>query len=87
MLAERVVEWTKEWKEQGLEQGRQQGMQEGIQQGMQQGEAAILKRLLTIRFGRLPQSTHDCLDQASIEELERWSEQLLSATNLDEVFN
>ena len=70
----------------GIEKGLQQGMQQGMQQGIRQGEAAILRRMLARRFGALPDSVLARLSNASSDELEAWSLNLLDAASLDEVF-
>ena len=76
--------------EKGLQQGRQEGRQEGLQEGRQegilQGEAALLRRLLVRRFGALPSWAEQRLEQANLEELERWAERVLEAQKLAEVF-
>ena len=74
MLAERVKEWTKDWRE------------DGFKAGLKQGEQLLIMRLLEKRFGKLPQSAEQKLQQASPEELEVWGERLLDAKNLDDVF-
>lgn len=53
MLEQRVVEWTHKWK------------QEGIQQGVLKARKDILRRALEVRFGAVPGSVTD-----AIEELE-----------------
>ena len=63
-----------------------EGRQEGMQQGMQQGELNILLRMLVRRFGPLDAATRQCLQQATSEELERWSDNILDANTLEEVF-
>jgi len=70
----------------GLQQGIQQGMQQGMQQGVQQGEIAVLKRLLHRRFGELPEEVELRLHKATLEQLEVWTDRVLDAQNLDEVF-
>ena len=82
MLAERVTEWTEEWKRQGLEQGLQQGRVEG----RQEGEAAILIRLLTLRFGPLDESSLRQIHQADADTLLQWGERVLTAVTLEDVF-
>ncbi len=86
MLAERVTEWTEEWKRQGLEQGRLEGRQEGQLEGRQEGEAAILIRLLTLRFGPLDESSLLRIRQADAETLLQWGERVLTAVVLEDVF-
>ena len=82
MLAERVKEWTKEWKEEGLKQGIEQGMQQGMQQGTRQ----VLIRQLSKKFGSLSPDLEFRLQQASEEELLEWSERILTADSLADIF-
>ena len=77
MLAERVKEWTKEWKEEGLQQGLQQGMQTVRQ---------VLLRQLTQKFGSLPTEVEEKLQQADEEQLLEWSDRILSAESLGDIF-
>jgi len=73
--------------QQGVQQGLQQGLQQGVRQGMQQGEALILRKLLEKRFGTIPKSIQNKIDQADAEMLLRWSERLLSCKTLEEIFH
>lgn len=73
--------------ERGMEQGILQGIQQGVQKGMQQGEQAILLRQLTRRFGTLPESTQAQIKQADTQQLEQWSDLVLTAATLDDIFN
>ena len=82
MLAERVKKWTEEWRQQGLARG----IEQGIARGIPQGEAQILRRLLTRRFGALPELAEAKLSQASNETLELWADRILDAATLEEVF-
>jgi predicted transposase YdaD len=72
--------------EKGLERGLEQGLEEGVTKGIRQGEAQMLLRLLTLRFGVLPQSAHAQVESADADTLLRWSERVLTASTLDEVF-
>jgi hypothetical protein len=74
------------WKAQALAEGMQQGMLQGVLQGVLQGEGAMLMRLLTRRFGVLPEWVKPRLDQASTALLEAWGDRVLDAKSLDEVF-
>jgi hypothetical protein len=58
----------------------------GIAKGIQQGEVIMLKRLLTRRFGPLPEWAEQRLEQASPQELEGWAERVLEAPRLEDVF-
>lgn len=66
--------------------GMQQGMQQGIQHGMQQEAANMLLRQLTRRFGAPDAGTEARLRSAPREQLERWADNILDATTLEEVF-
>lgn len=74
MLAERVTEWTEEWKRQGRQEGRQEG------------EAALLLRLLELRFGPLDETSGARVRRADAETLLKWGERVLTVTSLDDVF-
>jgi len=67
--------------------GIEQGVQQGVQQGIQQGEVKLLKRLLKLRFGQLPEWVEKRLLQASEEELQTWADKMLKAQQLDDVFD
>ena len=91
MLADRVETWFEQWKQQGLaegrELGRELGREEGREEGREQGSQLVLQRLLTRRFGPLDDSTLQRLQQAGIQELECWTDNILDAKTLDEVFD
>jgi len=72
--------------QEGLQAGLQQGIQQGMQQGMQQGEIAVMKRLLHRRFGELPEEVELRLHKATPEQLEVWTDRVLDAQTLAEVF-
>jgi flagellar biosynthesis/type III secretory pathway protein FliH len=101
-LAERFKLWEQEVAQKALQQGLQQGLQKGLQQGAQkgrlegrleglqqgklEGEALVVQRLLTRRFGPLPEWVQARLRSASSEELETWADRVLDATRLEDVF-
>jgi predicted transposase/invertase (TIGR01784 family) len=64
----------------------QAARQEGRQEGQQQGRAAVLARLLQLKFGPLSESTQQRLDQADEARLDVWTERILSAQSVDDVF-
>ena len=78
MLATRIKQWERELIEKGRE--------EGIEKGVLTGEAAILRRLLHLRFGPLPAWVDDKIGQVQRAQLEQWSERVLDAATLDAVF-
>jgi len=69
------------------QEGMQQGMRQGMQQGMQRGEARILLRQMKMKFGQIPTPARDRVEAADADTLLEWSERLLAASNLDEVFH
>ncbi|MGZ8216843.1 Rpn family recombination-promoting nuclease/putative transposase [Methylomagnum sp.] len=91
MLSERVKEWTEQWKRdgmaEGLAEGRAEGLAKGLEKGRLEGEAALLQRLLTRRFGPLPESARQRLATADAETLLDWGERVLEARTLDEIWD
>jgi hypothetical protein len=71
---------------QSMEKGLERGLEQGVKKGIRQGEAQMLLRQLPLRFGVLPQSAHAQLESADADTLLRWSERVLTASTLDEVF-
>ena len=71
----------------GIEKGLQQGLQQGRQEGRQEEAVVLLQRLLTHRFGRLPDAVCARLTSASIEQLETWMFNVLDAESLDDFFD
>jgi len=70
----------------GKNEGLLEGRQEGEQKGRQEGEQKLVMRLLEKRFGKLPTSVKNRLENASPAELDRWSVQLLNANSLEDIF-
>jgi hypothetical protein len=58
---------------------------EGRVEGRVEGVASVLVRLLTRKFGPLPESAQVAIRAASLEQLEAWTDRVLGATSLDEV--
>ncbi|SHI27121.1 DUF4351 domain-containing protein [Pollutimonas bauzanensis] len=57
------------------------------QEGQQEGVANMLERQMTRKFGSLPESVRQRLRQASAEQLEAWSLNVLDAAHLEDVFD
>ena len=62
------------------------GVEKGLQQGLQQGEALALQRLFAKRFGAISSEITARVAAAPLEEIERWFDQAIEATQLDDVF-
>jgi hypothetical protein len=71
MLAERLIEWTEGFK----------------QEGYRAGEAAVVCRQLARRFGPVSAEVRSRVMQGTSAQLEQWSDRLLDAASLDEVFS
>ena len=64
----------------------QRAREEGERVGHAAGERAVLGRLLRRRFGPLPSEAAERIDGASTADLEAWTENVLDAKALDDVF-
>jgi hypothetical protein len=78
MLEKRVLEWNEELRE--------EGRQEGLREGVQKGEAALLIRLLKLKFGPLDEDTQNRVLSAEPERLLEWGERILTARRLADIF-
>jgi len=90
MLAERVKEWTREWEQKGLEKGIEKGLEKGLEKGErvgeQKGSAMMLIHQLRQKFGELDEQTLSSVNSADAKQLLVWSERILSANSIEEVF-
>ncbi len=77
---------AQEWKDMHHQAGLREGLQQGLEQGSTNEARNILRRLLVRRFGAVPQELESQLDAAPLEQLEDWTERLLDARSLAEVF-
>ncbi len=73
----KILEETVDWEE-ALEASRTEGVH--------LGEASVLRRLMERRWGDLPAWAGERLGKASREELESWTDRVLEAEGLEEVF-
>jgi hypothetical protein len=74
-----------EGRQEGKQEGRQEGKLEGKQEGRQQGEAEMLLRLLTLKFGSLPEEVVEKVRSADGDTLLAWGERVLAAATLKAV--
>lgn len=84
------MEWISPLEESFMEKGRQKGLKQGLERGLERGReegaAQLLERQLTQRFGPLPQVVKKRLAKASLEQLGNWSDAVLTAQSLKQVF-
>ncbi len=63
----------------------QKGVDRGLVEGRREGRRDVFARQLKLRFGELPASALKTLDAATIEELDRMTDQILTAPTLADV--
>lgn len=80
-----VAESMRKGEQQGLERGLKLGLQQGLQRGEQQGESTLILRILTRRFGVLPNGLVERVRQLGTIQLESLGEALLDFEQLSEV--
>ena len=87
-FAQSVIENTNQkWAQMVLQKGRKEGRKEGRKDGRKEGEVHIFRRLLQGKFGaNLPAHLEEKLKGASLEEIETWTDRLLNAQSLEDVF-
>jgi len=67
------------------EEGRQEGRQEGLIEGERKGEAALLLRLMALKFGPVSASVEERIRQADAATLLGWGGRGLTASAPDDV--
>ena len=90
MLEETVEGWTREWEAQGYRKGLETGRRAGLEAGLETGRGEtrnLFLRLLETRFGAPSDEIRERVAGAEIEEIERWSERLFDADDLDSLFS
>ena len=75
-----------EGEQKGRQEGRLEGEQKGRQEGRQEGKQSLLQKLLTNRFGPLPEAVLEQIRSASTEQIDTWADHVFDASSLDEVF-
>jgi len=90
MLEETVREWEKKVQKKARQEGRQEGRREGRKKGRREGVIEgmqrVLLRLMSLRFGDLPQDVRRQVAQlTSVQELEDMTRRVLGAKSLREV--
>ena len=73
-----LAENRQHWAEREREEGRKEGQKAGVE--------GTLRKLITLKFGEIPESASKRLEQATDEQLDSWVEQILTANSLDDLF-
>jgi len=77
--------FRQEGKEEGIKQGIEKGIEKGIQQGERRKSLNYAIKLLTKKFGKLPEEYKEKLNNADIEILDLIIEEIFSLESLDDV--
>jgi predicted transposase YdaD len=80
--AEEEIVSVADWLE---ERGRLKGLDQGRLEGRLEGQRSTLLKLLRVRFGALPEAEVARVHAADAEQLERWTERVVTAATLAEV--
>lgn len=85
-LGAEIMTLGQAFTERGRTIGLKIGFEQGMAQGINQGEAAVLLRQLKHRFNEVPENYLKKIQQADAETLLLWSEKLLDAKTVEEIF-
>jgi hypothetical protein len=83
---ERKMELITPLEQSFVDKGWQKGLEKGREEGCRAGAAELLARQLAQRFGQLPKTVEKKLNKATMEQLETWSDAMLTAQSLKQVF-
>ena len=81
--AERLIQ---QGEAKGVAKGRVEGEAKGRVEGETQGRAEMLRKLVTLKFGPLSAEMEKSISSATIADLDRWSERVLSAQRPEDIF-
>jgi len=68
------------------EQLRAEGREEGREEGAVLGQRDLLHRMVVGRFGVLPEPLAARLASATLEQIDRWANRLVTAATVDAIF-
>ncbi|GAB0057898.1 Recombination-promoting nuclease RpnE [Candidatus Magnetaquicoccaceae bacterium FCR-1] len=87
IFAREIIEQHKHtWLQDGEQRGRQEGFLDGEKKGRQEEAASMLLKLMRRKFGQTPDWVTEKVRSADLELLGVWSENVLFANSVDEVF-
>lgn len=89
MLVEGVgpepVETMMSWARQLREEGREEGREQGLRAGKEEAARSLLSRMITLRFGSVPDPVAQSIEQASLEQVEAWTDRILVAESAEDI--
>lgn len=81
-----LEESAKRWSRQLLQKGRQEGKQQGRQEGMIDGTREMLLQQIKLRFGRVPRTVRQRIDEiSSVRELRALGRKVVLAETLQDL--
>ncbi len=83
---EAIMGFTRMYFEEGKKEGEKKGEQRGEQRGEKKGVMLTINRLLSLRFKTVPVWAGELLKKAEQRELEQWTDRILDAKTIEEVF-
>lgn len=72
--------------EKGIEKGMVQGIEKGIEKGTRDGSEKMLMHLLKAKFGSSSHAYEEKIQNADNEQLLKWSEQILTVSDINKLF-
>jgi predicted transposase YdaD len=81
-----MLTYAQKLEKKGFDKGIEKGREQGLEKGLEQGQRALLRRQFERRFGTLPGHVEQRIEQASSDEIDRWSTRILDARSLDDIF-
>ena len=72
-------------RKEGYLEGREEGREDGREVGREEGRRTLLRKLLQLRFGPLPENVEQRIGRAEPGELNAWEERILHAAALGDV--
>jgi hypothetical protein len=72
--------------EQLEDRGEKRGLAKGLAEGRVEGARSVLLKQLALKFTTIGPKLEERIARASEADLEQWSERILSASSLDELF-
>jgi len=64
-------------------QGEQIGVQRGRMEGRMEGESRLLRKMIEIKFGAIPEWAESVLQSADSQQIDLWAESILTAESLE----
>ena len=80
------MEWISPLEQSFIDKGWQKGLEQGLEKGRRDEALRMLERQLIKRFGPLPKTVQNKLAKATLIQLEAWSDMVLEAQSVKQVF-